>query len=64
MTRHLPRSIAGFGLGYVGLPLAVEVGKQRPVIGFAINTSRTPALPRGRHRPFVSLARTTMSSTI
>ena len=26
--------IAIVGLGYVGLPLAVEFGKQRPVLGF------------------------------
>ena len=32
--------IAIIGLGYVGLPLAVEFGKKRPVIGFDINQSR------------------------
>ena len=35
------------GLGYVGLPLAVEFGKSRPVIGFDINTSRIDALRVG-----------------
>ncbi len=29
--------IAIIGLGYVGLPLAVEFGKKRPVLGFDIN---------------------------
>ena len=29
--------IAIIGLGYVGLPLAAEFGKQRPVLGFDIN---------------------------
>ena len=29
--------IAVIGLGYVGLPLAVEFGKKRQVIGFDIN---------------------------
>ncbi|ETH05329.1 UDP-glucose/GDP-mannose dehydrogenase family, NAD binding domain protein, partial [Bordetella pertussis 2356847] len=29
--------LAVVGLGYVGLPLAVEFGKKRPVIGFDIN---------------------------
>ena len=29
-------SIARFGLGYVGLPLAIEFGKVREVIGYDI----------------------------
>ena len=33
-------TIALIGLGYVGLPLAVEFGKHRPVIGFDINQAR------------------------
>jgi UDP-N-acetyl-D-galactosamine dehydrogenase len=32
--------IAVIGLGYVGLPLAVEFGKQRPVLGFDTNRLR------------------------
>lgn len=40
-------NIAVIGLGYVGLPLAVEFGKQRPVIGFDINTKRVEALQAG-----------------
>ena len=32
--------IAIVGLGYVGLPLAVEFGKKRAVIGFDINKTR------------------------
>jgi UDP-N-acetyl-D-glucosamine/UDP-N-acetyl-D-galactosamine dehydrogenase len=36
--------IAVIGLGYVGLPLAVEFGKKRAVIGFDINTARIAAL--------------------
>lgn len=39
--------IAVIGLGYVGLPLAVEFGKHRPVIGFDINTDRIEALQGG-----------------
>ena len=39
--------IAVIGLGYVGLPLAVEFGKQLPVVGFDINTSRIAALCAG-----------------
>lgn len=39
--------IAIIGLGYVGLPLAVEFGKKRPVIGFDINQPRIAALQGG-----------------
>lgn len=39
--------IAVIGLGYVGLPLAVEFGKQLPVVGFDINASRIAALNGG-----------------
>jgi len=35
------------GLGYVGLPLAVEFGKQYPTVGFDIKTSRVAALQGG-----------------
>lgn len=35
------------GLGYVGLPLAVEFGKQRKVVGFDINTNRISELKSG-----------------
>ncbi|WP_340249681.1 Vi polysaccharide biosynthesis UDP-N-acetylglucosamine C-6 dehydrogenase TviB [Sulfitobacter pontiacus] len=38
------KTIAVIGLGYVGLPLAVELGKFRPVIGFDINSDRIDAL--------------------
>lgn len=39
--------MAVIGLGYVGLPLAVEFGKQHSVVGFDINTSRIAALMAG-----------------
>ena len=39
--------IAVIGLGYVGLPLAVEFGKKRDVIGFDINASRIESLRAG-----------------
>jgi len=39
--------IAIIGLGYVGLPLAVEFGKKRRVVGFDINTKRTTELQGG-----------------
>lgn len=34
------KKIAVIGLGYVGLPLAVEFGKKRKVIGFDLNVNR------------------------
>lgn len=40
-------SIGIIGLGYVGLPLAVEFGKKYPVVGFDINTTRLVELSKG-----------------
>lgn len=42
------RKIAVIGLGYVGLPLAVEFGKVRPVLGFDINNLRIAELASGK----------------
>ena len=39
--------LAVIGLGYVGLPLAVEFGKKRKVTGFDINKSRIGELLKG-----------------
>lgn len=39
--------LAIIGLGYVGLPLAVEFGKKRSVIGFDINQKRINELKEG-----------------
>lgn len=39
--------VAIIGLGYVGLPLAVEFGRVRPVIGFDIDGGRIDALRQG-----------------
>jgi len=41
------KTIAIIGLGYVGLPLAVEFGKRRQVIGFDIQPSRINELRGG-----------------
>lgn len=41
------QKIAVVGLGYVGLPLAVEFGKVRPVVGFDISSDRVAALRSG-----------------
>ncbi|NML46547.1 nucleotide sugar dehydrogenase [Ramlibacter sp. G-1-2-2] len=42
------KTLAIIGLGYVGLPLAVEFGKRRPVIGFDINQARIAELQSGQ----------------
>ena len=41
------KKIAIIGLGYVGLPLAVEFGKTREVVGFDINATRVQQLESG-----------------
>ena len=41
------KKIALIGLGYVGLPLAVEFGKKSKVVGFDINQSRINELKSG-----------------
>jgi UDP-N-acetyl-D-galactosamine dehydrogenase len=41
------KTIAIIGLGYVGLPLAVEFGKTRKVVGFDINRARIDELSGG-----------------
>ena len=40
-------TLAVIGLGYVGLPLVVEFGKQMRTIGFDINTDKVAACQRG-----------------
>ena len=52
MTR---KKIAVIGLGYVGLPLAVEFGKHRLVIGFDIRRTRIDELNQ-RHDPTLEVA--------
>ncbi|HOI32869.1 MAG TPA: nucleotide sugar dehydrogenase, partial [Bacteroidales bacterium] len=44
------KKIAVVGLGYVGLPLAVEFGKKRPTVGFDINKQRIKELRDGHDR--------------
>lgn len=48
MTKE--KTIAIIGLGYVGLPLAVEFGKVRPVIAFDISEKRVEELRCGKDR--------------
>ncbi len=47
MTSLTPPRIAIIGLGYVGLPLAVEFGKILPVVGFDIKQPRIDELKAG-----------------
>jgi len=42
------KHIAIIGLGYIGLPLAVEFGKHCPVVGFDINPKRIAELQAGK----------------
>ena len=44
MIKNENTNIAIIGLGYVGLPLAVEFGKVFNTFGFDINTSRVTEL--------------------
>jgi UDP-N-acetyl-D-galactosamine dehydrogenase len=46
----MTRKIAVVGLGYVGLPIVVNFGKKRKVIGFDVNTRRIEELRQGRDR--------------
>lgn len=50
MTLTKDTSLAVIGLGYVGLPLALEFGKKRRVIGFDINIKRITELKEGYDR--------------
>ncbi|KAB2907004.1 MAG: nucleotide sugar dehydrogenase [Ignavibacteriales bacterium] len=43
-------TVGVIGLGYVGLPLAVEFGKKYKVIGFDINTRRVEELKKGEDK--------------
>lgn len=47
MRKLADTKIAVIGLGYVGLPLAVEFGMKLPVLGFDINESRIRELQDG-----------------
>ncbi|MYL40666.1 nucleotide sugar dehydrogenase [Virgibacillus salexigens] len=46
----MEQRVAVVGLGYVGLPLAVEFGKKQNIIGFDINPQRIEELKQGYDR--------------
>lgn len=48
MHKNSEHKLAIVGLGYVGLPLAVEFGKKRSVVGFDINLKRVAELQAGK----------------
>ena len=53
--------IAIIGLGYVGLPLAVEFGKRQPVVGFDVSCDRVAELQRG-HDSTLEVSKEELSS--
>ena len=59
----MPKKIAIIGLGYVGLPLAVEFGKKQATIGFDINISRIKELEQGIDKTLEIDAENLKSST-
>ena len=56
------KRIAIVGLGYVGLPLAVEFGKKYPCLGYDINARRIEELSRNYDRTGESSSEDIMSS--
>src|SRR5699024_8474876 len=48
MNTNPSSKIAVIGLGYVGLPLAIEFGKKYDVLGFDINKERVEELSQGK----------------
>lgn len=57
------KRLAVIGLGYVGLPLAVEFGKKYPTVGFDINQERIQQLSLGIDRTLESNEAEIKSST-
>ena len=50
MIKEREISIAVIGLGYVGLPLAIEFAKKYPVVGYDLNIERIKELNEGHDR--------------
>ncbi|MDR2259427.1 MAG: nucleotide sugar dehydrogenase, partial [Azoarcus sp.] len=47
MRKHDVKTIAVVGLGYVGLPLAIEFGKKYPTVGFDLSEAKVAAYRAG-----------------
>lgn len=52
MSKLVNPKVAVIGLGYVGLPLAIEFGKKFPTLGFDINSKRVQELNKGHDHTF------------
>jgi UDP-N-acetyl-D-galactosamine dehydrogenase len=61
---HSDKKIGVIGLGYVGLPLAVEFGKKFDVVGFDINETRINELKSGFDRTKESNKEEIVSSSL
>lgn len=59
----MTKKIAIIGLGYVGLPLAVEFAKKRPVVGFDIKPERIKELNDG-HDPTLEVSDEDLKSVL
>jgi UDP-N-acetyl-D-galactosamine dehydrogenase len=55
--------IGVIGLGYVGLPLAVEFGRRFPAVGFDINAERIADLKKGHDRTLETTAEELAAAT-
>jgi len=62
MEKNMNKKIAIIGLGYVGLPLAVEFGKKFQVVGFDINAKRLKELEEFYDRTLETTAEQLKSS--
>ena len=60
---HKELQIGIIGLGYVGLPLAVEFGKILPTVGFDINAARIAELKRGNDHTLETAREDMLAST-
>lgn len=63
MKNNFNHRIGVIGLGYVGLPLAVEFAKKYKTFGFDVNTSRISELNNGRDRT-LEVDKTTLQSVL
>jgi UDP-N-acetyl-D-glucosamine/UDP-N-acetyl-D-galactosamine dehydrogenase len=59
-----PVNLAVLGLGYVGLPLAVALGRRHPTVGFDIDPQRVAELSRGHDRTLEVTAEALRSNQI
>lgn len=63
MLKPETAKVAVIGLGYVGLPLAVEFGRKIPTVGFDINTVRIAELEANHDRTLETSSEELVSAT-